>query len=384
MKKPSVLLVMSVLVAATVSGCGGGTPETQSQEPQRENPLDEAGQQELIRKAKREGEVVVYSFTSRIEEVEPAFEEEYPGVDLVGSDIDSTEQIARIRSEQEAGNVNADVAFLADAPIAIEQLVEPGYLQRYVPPDLEGSLPEESTAPLLSQRLSTKVLMYNGEANPDGPPVDNLWELTEPEWRGKVVSVDPQVRGDYLDLMTEIVMRSEEMAGAYEEHFGEPIDEPAEAGEQWIRDFYANSPVFVDDTDNVNAAVGEKGQEDPPVGFTSYSDIRDNEDEDWALRVADGVEPAPGIAYPVYLGIVKDAPHPAAARLLIRFLMGDGSEDGGPGYEPFFVPGDYAARENIGLYPGSLSLEELGAWTIDPEELLGQRQETADLLLTLE
>ncbi len=378
--KMSVLALCGLLLA----GCGGGAPETQSAEPRQKSPLDGAGEQELVREAKKEGEVVVYSFTSRIEEVEPVFEEEYPGVDLVGSDIDSTEQIARIRSEQEAGNVNADVAFLADAPIAIEQLVDPGYLSRYIPPDVEGSIPNDLTQPLVSQRLSTKVIMYNEEANPDGPPVENLWEMTEPEWEGKVVTVDPQVRGDYLDLMTEISMRSDEMAGAYEQHFGEPIDEPANAGEQWIRDFYANSPVFVDDTDNVNAAVGEKGQDEPPIGFTSYSDIRDNEDEDWALQVADGVEPAPGIAYPVYLGVVKDAPNPAAARLLIRFLMGDDSEDGGPGYEPFFVPGDYAARENIGLYPDSLSLEELGAWTIDPQELLEQRQQTADLLLTLE
>ena len=377
-------LVGISLFALIAVGCGGGTPEAQNAPPQEKSPLDDAGEQELVREAEEEGEVVVYSFTSRIEEVEPAFEEAYPGVDLVGSDIDSTEQIQRIKSEEQAGNVNADVAFLADAPIAIEELVRPGLLQKYVPPDVAGAVPDELEEPLISQRLSTKVLMYNEEANPDGPPVQNLWELTEPEWSGRVVTVDPQVRGDYLDLMTEIVMRPDEMAAAYEEHFGEAIQEPENAGEQWVRDFYANDPVFVDDTDNVNAAVGEKGQESPPVGFTSYSDIRDNEDEDWALQVADGVDPAPGIAYPVYLGVVKDAPNPAAARLLIRFLMGDDSSDGGPGYEPFFVPGDYAARENIELYPDSLSLEQLGAWSIDPDRLLQRRQETADLLLTLE
>lgn len=382
------LLLAACAALALATGCGGGAPEPQGEGQgggtAEESPLDSASVEELVDRAEEEGEVVVYSFTSRIEEVEPAFEEEYPGVDLVGNDIDSTEQIARLRSEQEAGNVNADVAFIADAPVVIRELVEPGYLQRYVPPDVEDAVPAELTEPLLSQRLSTKVLMYNEEANPDGPPVENLWELTEPEWEGKVVSVDPQARGDYLDLMTEIATRSDEMAAAYEEHFGEAIDDPENAGEQWIRDFYANSPVFVDDTDNVNAAVGEKGQESPPVGFTSYSDIRDNEDEDWALQVADGVEPAPGIAYPVYLGVVKDAQNPAAARLLIRFLMGDDSGDGGPGYAPFYVPGDYAARENIGLYPDSLSLEELGAWTIDPEELVERRQEVGDLLLTLE
>jgi iron(III) transport system substrate-binding protein len=382
-------VLLAALVVALLVGCGGGTPEPAAPEGEtaEESPLNDASTEELFEQAKEEGEVVVYSFTSRIAEVEPEFEKEYPGVDLVGNDIDSTEQIARIKSEQQAGNVNADVAYLADAPVVIEELVGPGYLQRYVPPRLAESVPAEFQEPLLSQRLSTKVLMYNEEANPDGPPVENLWELTEEEWRGKVVSVDPQVRGDYLDLMTEIVLRSDEMEAAYEEHFGEPIrldDGVNSAGEQWVRDFYANRPVFVDDTDNVNAAVGEKGQERPPVGFTSYSDIRDNEEEDWALQVAAGTEPAPGIAFPVYLGVVKDAPHPAGARLFIDFVMGDDSPDGGPGYAPFYVPGDYATRTDVEPNPDALSLEEVGAWMIDPAEVAERRQEVGDLLLTLE
>lgn len=377
--------VWVVVAAVLLAGCGGGTPEAAGQGGEREeSPLDAASVEELYEQAQEEGEVVAYSFTSRIAEVEAAFEEEYPGVDLVPNDIDSTEQIARISSEQEAGSVNADVAFLADAPVVLEELVEPGYLQNYVPPRLTDTLPDEFEEPLLTQRLSTKVLMYNEEASPDGPPVENLWQLTEPEWNGKVVLVDPQVRGDYLDLMTEVSLRSEEMAAAYEERFGEPIDEPENAGEAWIEALYANDPVLVDDTDNVNAAVGQRGQDDPPVGFTSYSDIRDNEEEDWALQVADGTAPSPGIAYPAYLAVVTDAPHPAAERLLVDFLMGDDSPDGGAGYAPFYVPGDYAAREDIEPHPDSLTLEEVGAWTIDPEEVAGKRQEIGDLLITLE
>ncbi len=27
-------------------------------------------------------------------------------------------------------------------------------------------------------------LFYNGEANPDGSPITNIWQLTEPEWKG--------------------------------------------------------------------------------------------------------------------------------------------------------------------------------------------------------
>lgn len=316
--------------------------------------------------------------------METAFEQAYPEIDLVGLDNSSTEQITRLQAEAQAGVAEADVAYISDAPVVVGELVEQGILTRYVPPDVADAVPREFTEPLLSNRLSTKVLMYNEQAHPDGSPVDNLWALTEPEWAGRVVLVDPLVRGDYLDLMTEIAIQDDAMAQAYEAHAGRSIGNPDEAGEQWIRDFFANGPVLVDDTDNVNAAIGAVGQTDPPIGFTSYSDRRDNEAEGWALQVAAGVEPAPGITFPALLGLVNDAPHPAAARLAIAFLMGDDSDSGGPGYEPFSVPGDYAVRENIADHPDALPLEELDAWPVDPIATYEERDRIADLVLTLQ
>jgi iron(III) transport system substrate-binding protein len=229
--------------------------------------------------------------------------------------------------------------------------------------------------------------MYNEEANPNGTPVSNLWELTTEPWKGRVVMVDPLQRGDYLDLMTEIVLRADEMAEAYQAEFGKPVEleEPAtNAGEQFIVDLFQNDVVLVASTDDVNAAVGKTGQENPPVGFTSYSDRRDNEDEGWALQVANDVEPANGIVFPAVLGVVKGAKHPAAARLLIDFLMGDETETGGPGYEPFYVAGDYATRSDIAAHPDAVPLAELNAWRIDPAKTAEIRQEVADLILTLQ
>ena len=88
----------------------------------------------LIAAAEAEGKVVAYSFTSRIAKVEKAFEEAYPNIDLVGFDISSTEQIARIKSEQEAGAHEADIAYISDAPVVLGELVQEGILQPYVPP----------------------------------------------------------------------------------------------------------------------------------------------------------------------------------------------------------------------------------------------------------
>ncbi|WP_069385337.1 ABC transporter substrate-binding protein [Cellulosimicrobium cellulans] len=342
---------------------------------------------ELVERAEAEGEVNVYAFTSRIATVEEAFEAKYPEIDVVASDISSTELITRLATEHEAGSATADVAYVSDAPVVVTELLADGVLEPYVPERVADALPEQHKAPLVANRLSTKVLMYNEEAYPDGSPVQNLWELTEPAWAGKVVLVDPSVRGDYLDLATEMSLRADEMAAAYEEHFGKAIelDEGVEdAGLQFLADLYANEAVLVDDTDTVNAAVGATGQENPPVGFTSYSDRRDNEDEGWALQVAAGVAPSPGIVFPAYLGVTAGAENPAAARLLIDFMMGDDSETGGVAYEPFYVAGDYPTRTDVVAPEGAVSLEELGAWQIDPEASAERRDEVADFLLTVQ
>jgi iron(III) transport system substrate-binding protein len=343
--------------------------------------------EELVELATAEGEVSVYAFTSRIASIEEAFEAEYPDIDVVATDISSTELIARLAGEHAAGSTTADVAYLSDAPVVVTELIAEGVLEGYVPPRVADSLPEEYQTPLLANRLSTKVLMYNEETYPDGSPVTNLWELTDADWAGKVILVDPNVRGDYLDLVTEMSLRADEMAAAYEEHFGSPIelaDGVEDAGLQFITDLYANDAILVDDTDTVNAAVGALGQTDPPVGFTSYSDRRDNEDEGWALQVAAGVAPSPGIVFPAMLGVTANAENPASARLLIDFMMGDDTETGGAGFEPFYVAGDYPTRDDVVAPADALPLADLAGWIIDAEASAERRDAVADYLLTIQ
>jgi len=385
------LTVAATLLALVASACGGGTAPsaTTITATPAPTPTDRFATMDLSTleaEARKEGQVVVYSFTSRIAAVKKAFEEKYPGITVSATDISSTEQITRIKAEQESGNVKVDVAYISDVPVVFGELVQKGWLASYVPSSFKARVPKQYQEPLLANRLSTKVLMYNEQAHPSGPPVSNLWELTEARWKGKVVMVDPLVRGDYLDLMTEIVLRSDEMARAYEAHFKKPIalgSGVKTAGEQWIRDLYKNDVILAKSTDVVNAAVGKTGQASPPVGFTTYSDRRDNAKNGWALQVANTVTPAPGISFPAVFGVTKGAPHPAAARLLITFMMGDETPTGGPGFAPFYVPGDYAVRTDIQAQNDAIPFAEFKAWPIDAAKSFARRQEVNDLILKL-
>ena len=379
------------LAALMLAGCAGSSEATGEVDTldanEQHSEFADMSHKDLVAAAEEEGEVVVYAFTSRIATVAEEFEKAYPQIDVVAHDISSSEQIERLRSEHDAGADTADVAYVSDAPVVWNELLRDGVLQRYVPERVDDLLDEQYKEPLVTNRMSTKVLMYNEEAYPEGSPVTNLWELTEPEWASKVVLVDPTQRGDYLDMLTEMVLRADEMAAAYEEHFGKPIelDEGVEnAGYQFIADLYDNDAILVSSTDDVNEAIGATGQEDPPVGFTSYSDRRDNEEEGWALQVANEVAPAPGIIFPAMLGITAEAENQAAARVFIDFMMGDDSEDGGPAYAPFYVAGDYPTRNDIVDPADALPREDFTAWEITPEDSAETRDDVNDFILTVE
>lgn len=373
MLKHALIAAISAALSLTV-----GTAQAQN--------LDAMSPAQLHELAKKEGKVTVYSFTSRIARIEKEFEAAFPGVDLVPLDISSTQMIARLKSETQAGIANADVAYISDAPVVYTELVAKGILTRYVPGDVAALVPDGFKQPLLANRLSTKVIMYNEEAHPKGAPIKNLWDLTKPEWKGRIVMVDPNLRGDYLDFMTEVVLRSADMEKAHQSAFGRPFVQDKKyknAGEQWIAALWANRPVLVRNTDAVNDAIGKKGQANPPIGIATYSDRRDNAKENRALQVANDVEPSPGILFPAYLALVKGSKSPAAARLAIRFMMGDGSPDGGPGFSPFYVPGDYPTRTDMPPHKDAVPLDKFRAWRIDPQKSAAIRQDVGDLILSL-
>lgn len=370
-------LARSLLLPAMLLAAGGAAAQN----------LDTMTREQLVAQAVKEGSVTIFSLSSRIARIEKAFESAYPGIDLIGLDMSSVKQIARLEAEQQAGVSAVDVLYLADTPVVYDKLLKAGRVQTYVPPRLAGEIDTVHKAPLLVHRLSTKVLMYNEAAHPNGSPVSNLWQLTTPQWRGKVLMVDPAQRGELLDLMTEIALHPDEMAAAYKAQFGKDIAVDKDlkgAGEQFIRALFKNDLILVANSDLVNKAVGDKISKNPPVGFSTYSDRRDNKKEGWALQVANNVEPANGILFPAVLTIASKAPHPAAARLLIDFMFGDNSPTGGPAFEPFNVPGDYATRKTIADDPDSVPLDKLKAWRIDPARTAAARKRINDLIISLQ
>lgn len=324
-------------------------------------------EKQLYEKAKLEKEVNVYSYSSRVHQFGKTFEQQYPGIKVNGFDMDSAEIVTKILAEQKAGNHVADIIFLKDPSAVQHELLKKGYVVTYVPPDLKPVLPERFQKPFLTHHASLDVLVYNTEAHRQAP-VRSLWDLTKPEWKGKVQFSDPTKMTEFIEYLATIVQHGDDMAKEYQKVFGQPIaltKGVPNAGYEWILRLLKNDAVIAGSTNDVSSAVGQPGQAAPPVGITAFSRLRDKEkNPKLAFDVAYDLQPVMGVATEVVIAIVNQAKHPNAAKLMTRWMMGD--EKGGQGYKPYHVLGDIPTRTDQAPPAGSKPLQQLNVWMADP------------------
>lgn len=331
--------------------------------------------------ASAEGTVVIYSVSSRIAKLVDGFQEKY-GIEIIGHDMPSDLQIEKLRREHKAGVHAVDVLFNAEAPLLLNEALPNGLVWNFVPNGLDSDLDAGEMEPFLIQRHSSRVVYYNTELNPDGAPIDSLWDLTTEEWTGRTLLPSPLEDGLSANFMQTILQNSDEMAAAYEREFGEAItysesvleavadsavlSEP-NASMEWLYRFLENEPVFLGSTTKIFNNVGDVKQDNPPLGITTFSKMRKNKEGVYAAAPIYDLDPVFGVSYPTALVMADMAPHPNAAKLLIRYMM---EEDG---FAPWNEPGDFAARSSIEATQmedfGLPSFDELNLWPIDPEEI---------------
>ena len=339
-------------------------------------------EKQVYEKAKLEKEVAVYSYSSRVHQFGKTFEQQYPGIKVNGFDMDSTEIVTKVLAEQKAGNFVADVIFLKDPSTVLNELMAKGYAFTYVPPDLKSVIPERFQKPFLVHHVSLDTLVYNTETSKPSP-VQSLWDLTKSEWKSRVLFPDPTKMPEFIEFLATVVQHADEMAKEYQKVFGKPIQlskGSKNAGYEWILRILKNDAVIAGSTNDVSNAVGQPGQQKPPVGITAFSRLRDKEkNPKLVFDVAYDIQPVMGIATEVVIAVVNHAKHPNAAKLITRWMMGD--EKGGQGYKPYFVLGDVPIRTDQPAPKGSRTLKQLNVWMADPKYVWDHGQEVRDFWL---
>lgn len=376
---------LAVTMLFSLTACGSQEEQPAESEGEGETQLTEWEQkanifatdetdEELYQQAIEEGgTVTLYSISSRCGKVAEAFMAKYPELECVAFDISTNELLEKVTREHDAGQYVADVVHIKDQDGSLyNEYVKNKVFYLYQPADIFSHIDEQYTATATPLYIELTQLFYNAETYPDGSPITNIWQLTEPQWQGKIMMQNPLDNLSWGSWITGFCVGDvpDQLAAAYKELYGEDLvlsDGCTNAGFEFLKRLHDNKPTYTSSSDEIAESVGTPGQSDPPVGFCASSKLRKNEDNGWVLAPVN-LYPTTGIPAINTLYVVEGCEHPAAAKLLIRFMMG-GIDGDTSGYEPFNTLGGWPVRDDIEPAEGSVPYEEMNVSPFDPDEI---------------
>src|SRR5215203_242816 len=259
----------------------------------------------LIEAAKKERQVVWYTtliVNQAIRPLKEVFEKKYPGIELQFTRADESPTAAKILVEANAGRVQADVF---DGISNMVPLKRAGILAPYVPATASQYPPEMKD----KDGYWIAILLYvftpgiNTTLVATEQAPKTYQDLLDPRWKGKMAWNPGSIAGA-IGFVGNILMSMGEERG---------IGYLKAIATQRINNVEASSRAILD-----QVIAGEF-----PMGLMMFNhhaviSAQKGAPSDWLK-----MEPLP-VAFDA-VGILKDAPHPNAARLLVDFLT---SEDG--------------------------------------------------------
>ena len=352
---------------------------------------------EVIAKAKAEGEVIVYTSSGRIAKLVKPFAKIHPEIKVTVHDLGSTKSVEKTIREQNANIFNADIVTTGNSGQVIYEMLNKHRLVNYVPHHYKDRIPKENRDPLLIRVNEAMVFLYNREAHPDAPPFKNVWELTEPKFKGRVGMKNPLSSGSTLMGVMTLMQRPDEMAAAYERHAGKPLKlskgVPDAGHEFWAR-LLANDMVIFKSGSKLARASGKKGQKKPLIAFANMTYIARNDSKGYANKILAKVDPVGKLIYPTFSAIARQAPHPWAAKLFTAYLLGslelnknsklEKPYDKGAsmallqGLAPYFDPGTVSPRSDVPLPAGGEIWDEMPGWNVDAAYMWKQGPKVRD------
>ncbi len=292
----------------------------------------------LIEAARKESPIVVVDATGKIKTMAKNFTAKY-GVEATGVKLSGQNQEQVLQREAAANNVTHDVFNMSNLPSITTRFLPEGTGVSWMPPDLVNETPAGYQNPAITS-LNPWVWSYNTAVYGDKCPIQNMWELTESKWKGRVSIPDPLLRNETMFWFNQIETHNDQdMRDAYKEHFGTALgSEVKSATQEWVKRFAANSPNVTRSDSDVGPVVGAKGLKDPHIGFVSAAIFRAKYNYD--MGICGGLKPWAGQLTPRVAVIAAGTDSPNAAKLFVHYMMS------GEGMGPQLIDGKMATNIN--------------------------------------
>ncbi len=341
---------------------------------QAANLNDQKTAEELYQAALSEDTLIVYTITTRIYDVKASFEEEYPGLTVEVYDMRVYDMIDKLLNSYQNQNYACDIVVASnDDGRLTNELLPQKIINTYVPWDIEPKLIDSSKQDLLYFIIEAEQLFYNNEVY-EQCPIENWWELTEPQWYGKVYMNSPLRSHPAYGLLYAVINNSQAMEQAYLDLYGEPLSLPEglNAGHVFWQKLVENGLIFTTSSNEIVEAIGAPGQSDPPLGFMISSKIRR---VDIGLNVATdyGLTPVDGVYSANSISIAGGAKNINTAKLFIRWLLGE-TDGQGEGLKPYLQEGVWSVRTDIESL-SSRQLNDINMWQNDFSKMQTEKEQ---------
>ena len=379
----AMLLLLPLVAFAGGSGASSGAGAArQPQEPAHITALrkvvaTDSTWDELLKLAQAEGRLIAYSPSSRHSRVAQEFGAKFGIGRIEVTTIPDTEMIEKVYREAAANVDAADVVFVQDGGRVFSELLEPGHIISYTPPALRNVIPKQFQNPQVWD-LCTKQFIFNNEKS-QAEPIKNIWEVTEPDWRGRVQFKDPFSEGVNMNFLTMITKPeiANKIAQAYRQRYGKDIAlTTPNAGYEWIKAFYANGLILGRSDTTMSEVIGAKGQSSQLMGLFTLNKVREAAAKNIALQTTTNLAPFTGFYYPIYTVIPSNSRSPNAAKLFIEYCL---SEEG---FGPWNTLGDYSPNPQVVNTEDPIPLSQWMEWLIyeDPEWTAENRPDIEDFV----
>jgi iron(III) transport system substrate-binding protein len=255
-----------------------------------------SGAQTILDGAKKEGQVVFYASMEAVsaQKIVAAFERKYPFIKVDATRIGSERMATRLVAEAQARKVRADV--VQQSAFDFYGGVEKGLFESYFSPERAAFPPDyrDDKGFWVMLAATLNVIAYNKKLVSPADVPKSFWDLVAPKWKGQLLMDDNESKwmagmiSYYGEAKTMELMRN--LAGQEIEF---------RTGHSLLQTLLA---------------AGERAA--VVVAFANGVDRlkKDGAPIEWV-----GAEPIIGLTFGS--AVVKDAPHPNAAKLLSDFLL---------------------------------------------------------------
>ncbi len=288
------LVAAVLLLSGALTACGSAAIGTTTEVAPAQQPT------ELLPQARQEGKVVWYTTfaDSDVDDMIAAFQKVYPGIKVDALRLSADKLPSRLVTEQRGRKYNADVISADCEPVY--QLIKVGTLTPYQVPQAPA-LPAQLRNLPDGYRNAVYILTSAIAYNPDGVraqhlrPPTSIEDLTEPQWKGRF-SIDPSAINWYESLISAM---GHDRALALVRRLGDNSPRLVESHTQSLTEVQSGEPLAA-----VNAyAYKAASLARKTPGRMAFSNT----------------DPQPAAA--ALAEIANKAPHPAAAKLFLDWLM---------------------------------------------------------------